>query len=336
MKKVIFTVVALLTMAALINGCGSKKEPDKKEKIFPVEVKNMDKERISLRLNAIGTVSSQTIVNVVSPEEGKVSEFLAAEGDKVDENQIVAKISSNKREALVSTTLGKLKFLQKELGVCADENKREELKAKIEEIEQELDFALRQYQETIITSPVKGTVTKCLVDQGDIVSAKSKLMKIADMDNLIVLCNIPELDIVKIKHGQKVKISIDALGQEILNGKISKIYPAVEEATRSVPVEINIVDDNAALKVGMFARPSIIIEEKNTFVLPRDAITEQLDGRKIVFKVENGIAQKTQVKTGIREKDRIEITSGVENGDLIVVNGQHSLKEGVKVKIIKE
>lgn len=333
--KNIVTGVFLLTILISAGGCEGKKEPVKKEKMFPVEVVSIEEEKISRRLNVIGNVSSQTLVNTISPEEGKVSEFLAEEGDIVEENQVVAKISGKEREALVSPVLGELNSLRKELSTCGDESKREELKAEIEDVKQELDFVLQQYQETIITSPVTGTVTRRFVDQGDILTAKAKLMAIADMDDLIVRCNIPELDIAKLKQGQKADILFDAFGEKVFSGRVAKIYPALEEATRSVPVEIQILDNEPALKIGMFARPGIIIEEKNTFVLPQDAVIKELDGKKVVFKVENGIAKKSVVKTGIRDKNKIEITSGVKEGDLIVVNGQHSLKEGMKVKVKK-
>lgn len=333
--KNIVTGVFLLAILVSAGGCGGKKEPVKKEKIFPVEVVSIKEEKISQRLNVIGNLSSQTLVNIISPEEGKVSEFLVEEGDIVEENQVVAKISGKEREALVSPVLGEFNSLQKELSTCGDESKREKLKAEIEEVKQELDFVLQQYQETIITSPVTGTVIRRFVDQGDILTAKAKLMAIADMDDLIVKCNIPELDIAKLKQGQKTVILFDAFGENVFSGRVAKIYPALDETTRSVPVEIQILDNEPALKIGMFARVSIIVEEKNTFVLPQDAVIKQLDGKKVVFKVEKGVAEKTEVMTGIKEKDRIEIISGIKKGDLIIINGQHSLKEGMKVNPVR-
>jgi len=201
--------------------------------------------------------------------------------------------------------------------------------------------ALTQLSYCKIIAPFSGYITKRLLDAGAYVSANisspsSVLFVIMDIEKVKVFANIPEKNVPVLKDVKSVIVTTDAYPQKVFNAVLSRISEAVDLATRTMQVEINIDNHERLLKPGMFATVNLVLEKKsNVIVLPNNIILKD-DGGQYVFKISSdSIVFKQYVKIGIQEENRSEIISGVNETDKIVTIGQTLINDKMKVRITK-
>jgi HlyD family secretion protein len=172
-------------------------------------------------------------------------------------------------------------------------------------------------------SVASGTVISKLVEEGEMVvssvssySAGTVILKIANLERMIVKTKINEIDISKIHIGQKVKIKVDAYPYQQYFGEIIKIAAMATDFSnvKVFPIEIEIEKVDEKLRPGMTANVTIIGEErKDILVIPIRAIFSDETGQDIVYKVENdSISGSLPIKTGINDFQQVEIVDGLE------------------------
>lgn len=183
-----------------------------------------------------------------------------------------------------------------------------------------------------VESPISGIVGRILLDQGaNLKPGVTAIAIVVDMDKMIVRLNIPEQDIPYMKRGLKAFIAVDAYPQEEFSGEVSRVSEIVDPETRTLPIEVSIPNSSYRLKSGMFCRIKIIVAVLNDIlVLPQDAIVQE-QGEKFVFVAEGNSANKTKITTGRRDDGRLEILTGIKEGDAVIVFGQQGLKDGAAI-----
>jgi len=188
-----------------------------------------------------------------------------------------------------------------------------------------------------VESPLAGVVGRILMDKGAAIEPNKDLLAIiADMDETSVKLDIPEQDIPFLKKGLKAFIKVDAYPDEEFQGEVFRVAEMVDPQTRTLPIEVRIPNKERKLKSGMFSRIKIIAAQlKDVLVLSQDAIVQEL-GEKFVFRVENDIADKRKVILGKRDNGKIEVISGISEGDTVIIFGQQGLKDGTRVTVSTE
>lgn len=167
------------------------------------------------------------------------------------------------------------------------------------------------------------------------VSAQSAPYTIVDMSKVKVNVSVSEKVINLISVGKSVDVVIPTIGEEKITGTIKTIAPSAD-STNTYPVEIEIVNSDSAIKAGMFAEIHFVENQSdNAYVVPRNTILEN-ETDKYVYVIENGKAVKKVVETGIDNGESIQIISGVNSGDKIVVSGQDYVVDGEEVKIVAD
>lgn len=193
----------------------------------------------------------------------------------------------------------------------------------------------------VVKSPADGMVLNLPVKQEEVVSPGALLAVLAAAGQLEVKADILSDDLGEVQVGQKVSVTAPVLGQKKLAGEVKKIYPGAEEKLsalgiiqRRVPVIITLPDADV-LKPGYEVRVAIeTLTRKDVLVLPREAVRTTGEGQKIVMVVEQGRMQHRTVQTGLSDQENIEITSGLESGEVIIKDGSIDLKEKTRVKPI--
>ncbi len=179
--------------------------------------------------------------------------------------------------------------------------------------------------EYTLVSPIDGTVLDDYsLTPGTLLSASTPVIRIANVERIKAVLQVPETQAAGIRVGMKAILRGDSAG-EGAEGKVSLVSPYVDTTTRSVKVEVSV--DNKALghrlKPGMFARVFLVEKSAgNALVVPADSL---VDG--YVFVVKDGHAVKTAVKTGLVLPDVVQVTSGLVQGDPVVVSGGSSLRD---------
>jgi len=190
-----------------------------------------------------------------------------------------------------------------------------------------------KFEKAPIESPMNGIVGEITVDIGEHVTPQTVVGLVVKMDRMKIALDIPEVYSSKISLGQEVRLKFDAYPEEVFQGKITKISPIINLANRAFPIEILILNPENKLKSGMFAKVEIIIESRENAITVRKEVILGKEPNAYVYIVENNIAKLRNVKIGIRSADRVEISEGVQKGDLVVVLGQQRLYDGAQVRI---
>ena len=209
------------------------------------------------------------------------------------------------------------------------------LRASIQGSEASMKLADRQLRDTDIRSPFDGYVEKRLVNLGELVKTQMPVMAVVRVDPLKVIAEIPEKMAPWIKDGQAVELHVDAYPDQTFIGKVSRISPAVNTATRAFPFEALVPNKDARLKPGTFARVHIESSKiDNVLTLPY-ATMQYRYGVNRVFVVEGDKLAVRELKVGERLGERIEILSGVKAGEQIAATDVDNLTDGAKVSIDK-
>lgn len=196
----------------------------------------------------------------------------------------------------------------------------------------------------MVKSPTDGTVLNLPVKQEEVVNSGALLAVLAAAGQLEVKADILSDDLGEVRVGQKVSITAPVLGGKKLAGAVKKIYPSAEEKEsalgviqRRVPVIITLPDPDV-LKPGYEVRVAIeTLTREDVLVLPREAVRTTGDGLKEVMVVtQQGQVQRRTVQTGLSDQENIEITGGLESGEMIVMDAGLDLKEKTRVKPVEK
>lgn len=195
----------------------------------------------------------------------------------------------------------------------------------------------------LITSPVDGIVLSLGVKEGESLNPGVSIARVGNLSSLEIKAYILSDDLAEVKTGQQVKVTAPVLGGKELSGSVQRIYPQAEEKVsalgviqRRVPVMISL-QESANLQPGYEVRVAIeTASYQDILVIPREAVRTTKEGMKEVLQVVNNKIKVQQVQTGQTDREYIEITAGLQEGDLVVADASTNLAEKTKVKPVIE
>jgi RND family efflux transporter MFP subunit len=209
------------------------------------------------------------------------------------------------------------------------------LRASIQASEATMKLAGRQLRDTAIRAPFDGYVEKRLVNLGELVKAQMPVMAIVRLDPLKVIAEIPERMAPWITDGRPVELRVDAYRDRTFAGKVTRISPAVNTATRAFPFEALVPNTDALLKPGTFARVHIESGKvDDVLTLPYLALQYRY-GVNRVFVIDGDKLTIRELQVGERLGDRIEIVSGVKEGERVAITDVDTLADGALVAVTK-
>jgi len=198
-----------------------------------------------------------------------------------------------------------------------------------------LSLAKAKLAECIIKAPFSGIITKVYVREGDLAGIKMPLLEMMDPSSIVIRTSISESFSTQVKTGMLAKIVLDAYPGQIFTGKVTRIYPEMDEKLHTRNIEISLIDKTKLLP-GMFARIEIITQAiKNALIIPEETILTTPQGEKFVFIVEENKAIQKKIKTGFENKGKVQVITGIKEGDRLIIAGYEKLKPGQEVQIIK-
>ncbi len=200
--------------------------------------------------------------------------------------------------------------------------------------------ALLQYRDTAVYAPVDGFIAQKSVEVGQVVQPGSPIATVVALSSLYMEGQVPEKEVQRIKPGQEVRVTVDALGQREFKGRVESLNPVGDTLGRIFKARIRLLDGDSDLRVGMFARARILVERvPQAKVLPVGCIHKE-DGRSYVFVVREGAdgrlrAEKREVTTGLETDGWVEV-KGVPDGVKVILEGGDLVEAGSLVRIEKE
>lgn len=188
-------------------------------------------------------------------------------------------------------------------------------------------------ENSVLLSPINGVVTARNYDVGDMYAMSAPIFTVEQIVPVKLRVGVSESDYTKVHKGDAVRIAADALPGMEFNGKIERIYPTVDPATRTFTVEVKVDNAKRELRPGMFVRATITFGNNNSIIVPDVAVIKQQgSGERFVYVLnEDGTVTYQKIELGRRLGSEYEVLSGLNDGDKVVTGGQIRLKDGVKV-----
>jgi HlyD family secretion protein len=205
--------------------------------------------------------------------------------------------------------------------------------AQLQQTKSRLDELKINLSNTIITSPVDGFVGKRTLDPGASVGVNTSFISVVDIRTVRLVINVVEKDLRRIHQGTPVEVEVDAYPGEKFTGRVARLAPILDPATRTAQVEIEIPNSTYRLKPGMYARARFTVEKHdNTLVVPTMAVVD-LQGKIGVWQTadEGDTPVFIPVTTGIEQQDFTEITNGLKEGQRIITTGAAALRPGDRI-----
>ncbi|MCQ2182300.1 MAG: efflux RND transporter periplasmic adaptor subunit [Bacteroidales bacterium] len=333
------TLISLAAIAVLAS-CGQKKD-DNAAKFVTDDVKIVEVAKCSRELvpqtNDYSTTVKANIVNNIAPQTtGRIIDIRVEIGDFVSAGQLLAEMDKSQLEQAelrlmnYESEMQRVEQLFKEGGISQSDYDQVVLSYNV--AKSGYDNLL---ENTILRSPISGVITARNYDKGDMYSMSSPLFTVEQITPVKLLVPISESDYTKVSKGDKVSILADALPGRTYTGTIVRLYPTMDATTHTFNVEVQVGNENRELRPGMYAKATVDFGSNFNIVIPdQAAVKMQGAGTRQVFVLnpDNTVGIKV-VSLGRHIDGKYEILSGLDEGDVIVVKGQATLKNGDKVEV---
>ncbi len=348
MPRIILTLLVVVALSLVVNGCGEKKTTAQKTAERPVK-----KARVEL-VKVVATNLQETFVlpgrleaweslTLAAELAGPVRWIGPAEGDYLTVDEAILRIDTDTLKANLQRDQTGFEVQQKEF------NRYQQLLAEQLVSQQEFGVVrsaleaaranLRQSQlaldKSLLKSPINGILDRLLVDRGEYVSPGDPLAEIVQIDKLKVIVDVPEKDVAYLAPGQKVEVISASLGDDttdFLAGKILHVGYQADPASRTFRVKVEVGNPAKKLRPGMILRVRFL-RKKHVGVLavPLFAVVDR-DGQKYLFVSDHQQARQKLVRLGAVVGDRVIVEAGLKPGEQLVVKGQQLLTDGAQIQ----
>ena len=345
-KRIIIAAIIVLVIALILV---VPKLMAGEEPAMMVTTGTVEKMDVEQAVSIKGTIEGSQKADVASSLNYKIVSILVEEGDIVQKDQVLAVLDAEELQddyQKAVTALNQSKFNYEASKSLYEEgaiSKEDFIKA--ENLYQTDKITLDSYNiadKVNIKSPIAGTVTRVNVNIGRYANDKESnepMFVVEDLENLKMDVKISEYDINKIQVGQKVTITAEVLGNDSVEGVVSRISPTGEKKDDSskemvIPVQIDVQKGNSKMIAGVTAKAKIQIEKRNAVLAaPIDAIVEDPNtGGSYVMALDGTKLKKVTVEQGLEGDFNIEISSGeLAEGDKVVLSPTFDMTDGMEV-----
>lgn len=314
------------------------------ERMIPVSARIAVTEALEVTLRGSTNLKAQETVEVIPKQGGLVATIHHEEGDRVQENQVLARLDDEEwrlqaaqaraRAQSASERASRARALA-ELDLISEQEVGN-LVSDSAVAASDLELAELRVRNAEIRSPIAGVVTHRYIERGSQVGTTNPAFEVADLDRLEAQVAVPERQAARVQVGQAARILVQEGGEPIATGRVERIRPVVDPESGTVQVTISVsAREDTRLRPGQFVNVDIVTETLgDRITLPRTAVL--VDGAvPRVFVVRDGRALEREVSLGYSRGDRIEIASGLEPGDTVVVVGQDNLRPNAPVRLME-
>ena len=369
-------LLVLLFLAAMIGGLAFMKFQQIQGEIAmfsqpmpPSSVSAVTVEAMSWqpRLGAIGNVQAVQGVLVNNQVAGQVERILFESGDMVSAGQALVQLDTEVDEAdlaglvasldLSETQLRRNQKLLKDRAVSQGDY--DEISAQVSQAKAQVQSKQALIEKKTIRAPFDGQLGIRRVNLGQFLAAGSAIAELEALDPVYVDYAVPERHLAKLSVDQPVQITVSAYPEQVFDGRITAISPAVDRETRNVQIRALFENPDRLLRPGMFAKVETLLPQKDkVLTLPRQAVTFNTYGDSVFVIEEQApegageqanagdsaeagaapklVVQRRQIETGDVRADQVEVLDGLSEGERVVSAGQVKLRNGVEVAIVDD
>ncbi len=336
MKK--FFLIAFAAVALV--GCKAKKEQSTqtaKDERVAVKIEAAVTEQINLTEVFTSEILANKTNEITPAAAGvHINQIMVEVGDHVSKGQLIVKLDPtqyNQQLVLLKNyedDYHRLLPVYEAGGITAQQ--LDQAKAQLDVQREVVDNLLKNIN---VVSPISGVVTARNYESGDLF-AQQPILQIMQINPLKVVVNISEQYFKDVKIGMPVQMNVDLFPDKEFMGKVSLIHPAFDPASRTFTVEVNVSNTDNLLRPGMYARTTFNMGKKEGVMVTDIAIQKQMgSNERYLFIDKDGIAERRTVTVGRQVGEQVDIISGVEPGDKIIVSGLSKVFDGAEIKVVE-
>ncbi|MBI4335697.1 MAG: efflux RND transporter periplasmic adaptor subunit [Candidatus Omnitrophica bacterium] len=304
-------------------------------KVYKAQMRNFED-----ALPLMGTIKGFKEIDLKFETSGIVDSFNFKEGERAEEGEIIATL--NQRDALLKLKYNEIELdkIQKlyDMGAVG--------KPKLDQTKLELESAKRELDKTYLYATKDGVVGTKDAEIGEYVTSSDKITTLIDDKDVFVDLGVVEKDIGKVRIGQKGVLTVDTYPDANFEGVVYSVSPVVEGKSRTQSARLKVKNQKGMLLAGMFARATVsVYSAQDVIILPNAALDKTDDGYvTYVFKnsgtppkeegadqAQEGVVEARPIEAAYRSSDFFVVKSGLEGGELVVVETQEKLKDEFKV-----
>lgn len=326
--------------------------------------------QVESALEISGTLAPRSRVAVKPKLPGTLEQILVDIGDAVNEGQTIATLDRRELDAQVDASIAAVGVAKASLDTAeaalanavlehdraknlfekgalprqrldtadtahrASVAQRDLATANLAQAEAALRRAREIQKNATITSPVTGFVVERNYDAGAM-PGDLPVVVVADMRQMKLEAGVSELEAGRLRVGMKTRVAVQAKPGETFFGQLAAIAPEVNERNRHFKVDVRVPNDGRALLSGMYATARIVeATSDNAVIVPKEAVTTK-DGKRIVQKVQGDTVTTVEVSEGLTDGSRVQITKGLNAGDMVLADARRPVAAGTKVRAIE-
>lgn len=332
MRKRPLIILIILILVALLgfNFFGRKKQE-------PFQFVLVQRQDVRSTVSSSGRLTGKNTANLKFKSSGKLSFINVRAGEKVIPGQVIAGLDTQDLSIALqqaqNTLRDKQAIAEKAEDDVKDHSKDESFAQKVTRTTAQaardsafdaVKAAQRVFQDAVIVSPIKGIITQAIQVKGQTVTSTDLIAQVIDTSSIYFDSEVDEADIASLSLGQKAEIVLDAYPNRIFKGVIDQIQPQTKTTSSGATViliRIKLIDDEVTFVDGLSGQASIVIAESlNTLTIPQEALRDD----DTVLIQENGSLKLKKVTSGIKSDTDVEIKSGLNMGEKILLNPSSS------------
>ncbi|WOD09739.1 efflux RND transporter periplasmic adaptor subunit [Pseudomonas sp. NyZ704] len=330
---------------ALLVGCQQKADPPQaKRDATPVAAHQVSTRDLSRPLRLAATVEPRALISLAARTEGTVKSVAVEEGDRVKAGQLLAQLDVAEAAAELARSEAQMASAKLDFD-RAIELRRRGVATQIEYQAADVALQVARSQRDLwlsrvaygrIEAPQASTIIARHIETGEAVETQSTLFELADLDQLVLRLGVSELDVVHINQDQILPVTLDALPELRLEGRVRRIFPAAQGSSRLITVEVLLPSSawDQGVRPGFLARIDAAIDPRpNTLVVPGAAVGS-LDNGHYVYVIKNDSLVQRKISKGISRGRWTEIVNGLEPGETILASNPIDMLEGQQVRIV--
>ena len=369
-KKWLFSIVAIILAICLglivySIWFSKEKEVEEKQEMISVKVKKAALEDYVDKYTVMGTIKGAIENDMRFEMDGQLASYNYKEGSKIKEGEVIC--SLDPKDALTKADYAKSKY-KSELSAynsamqrykvyeelfrmkALSESKLYEAKYEIESSQSKVKAALSELElsqsnlaKTNMLAPSDGILAEIVVKPGEYITQQDVIVKFISDKGTNFEVDIPEKDVHKLAVGQQVTINCDSYQGRTFMGTLKEIAPTVKERTRTSTIKVSVENEEGLLRSGMFGRGVILLKElKNVLLVPNDSIISLNDNAFLVPVVSpdyrtpgEGTILMRPCQLGEKLTEKTVILNGLQIGEMVVIETQGQLSDGMKVKFLE-
>lgn len=334
-------LTAMLLVSSFFWNC-SNATPKDEERVILVKTVSVSPSNKICSNSYVGLVEEELSSSLSFQSIGNIESIYVGEGQRVGKGQLLATLNKANLKStydIALSTLNRAKDGYERMKLLHDngslpEIKWVEIQSTLQQAISSEQIAKKSLQNAELRAPYAGIISKKNAEVGSNVIMGMGVFTLVKTDNVNIKISVPENEISKVKIGDEVSINVSALGNKIFNAKITEKGVAGDILSHTYEARIRLNNPKSELLPGMVCNVSILKEgETANIVLPNNAVQINHNGERFVWLAEKGVAVlRTVIVSGLLG-DGVIISSGLVDGDNVIIEGNNKVSQGMKIKV---